>query len=50
MAIEMVKHTKEEKIYQFLVALDYDSYSIVRSQILALDPLLLIDKVINMIQ
>jgi len=47
---KMAKYVEEEKAHQFLMGLDDDSYSTIRTQILALDPLPLIDKIYNMVQ
>jgi len=41
---------EEEKIHQFLMGLDDDRYSTIRSQILAMDPLPSIEKIFNMVQ
>jgi len=46
----MIKYMQEEKVHQFLMGLDDDSYSIVHSQILVMDPLPSIDKIFNMVQ
>ena len=47
---KMVKYMEEEKVHQFLMGLDNENYSTVRSQILVLDPLPSIDKIFNMVQ
>jgi len=41
---------KNDKVHQFLMGLDDDAYSTVRSQILALDTLPTLDKVFNMVK
>jgi len=46
----MVKFMDEDKINQFLMGLNDDIYSTLRSQILALDPLPSLDKIYNIIQ
>jgi len=49
-AEKMLKMMEEDKIHQFLMGLDDNIYSIIRSQILAHDPLPSLDKVFNIIQ
>ena len=41
---------EQDKVHQFLMGLDDEAFSTVRSQILALDKLPTIDKVFNMVQ
>jgi len=45
-----MKMSEEEQTHQFLMGLDDDFYSTIRSQILALEPLPSIDKVFNIVQ
>jgi len=49
-AKKIAKMNEEEKVHQFLIGLDDENYSTVRSQILAHDPLPSIDKIFNMVQ
>ena len=44
------KMNEEDKVHQFLMGLDDDAYSNIRSQILALDPLPSLDKIYSMVQ
>ena len=44
------KMLEEDKVHQFLMGLDDDCFSTVRSQILAFDPLPSLDKIFNMVQ
>jgi len=44
---KMAKMMEDDKIHQFLMGLDDDVYSTIRSQILALDPLHSLDKIFN---
>jgi len=41
---------EEDKVHQFLMGLDDERYSTVRSQILAMEPFPLIEKIFNMLQ
>jgi len=45
-----VKTIEEDKIHQFLMGLDDEQNSTVRSQIIAMDPLPSIEKIFNMVQ
>ena len=45
----IAKLLEEDKVYQFLMGLDDEPYSIVRSQMLAVDPLPSMDKIYNML-
>jgi len=50
-AVEMMaKMLEQEKVHQFLMGLNDESFSTIRSQILALDPLPALDRVFNMVQ
>jgi len=45
----ITKMAQEEKTHQFLMRLNDDVFSTIRSQILALDPLLTLDVIFNMV-
>ena len=47
---EIAKLMKEEKVHQFLMGLDDDSFSTIWSQILAVDSLPSLDKIFDMVQ
>jgi len=47
---KMAKMVEDNKIHQFLMGLDDESFSTVRSQILALEPLPSLDKIFNIVQ
>jgi len=49
-AAKITKLFEDEKVHQFLMGLDDEPYSVVRTQILAMDPLPPIDKIYNMVQ
>ena len=49
-AEKILQLTEHDKVHQFLMGLDDEAFSTVRSQILALDKLPTIDKVFNMVQ
>jgi len=44
------KMAEQDRVDKFLMGLNDDAYSNIRSQILALDPLLLPDKIFSMVQ
>jgi len=46
---KITKFLEEKKVHQFLMGIDDEPYSIVRSQIPAMDSLPLIDKIYNMV-
>ena len=48
-AEKYAKMAKEDKVHQFLIGLNDDAYSNVRSQILALDLLPPLDKIYSMV-
>lgn len=45
----MIKMIEEEKVYQFLIGLNDEPYSQIRSQILSLKPFPSLDRIFNMI-
>jgi len=45
----MVKKYEQEKVHKFLMGLNDDMYSSIRSQILAVDPLPSLDRIFHMI-
>ena len=47
---KIAKFMEEDKVHQFLMGLDDDSFSTVWSQVLALEPLPSLDKSYNMVQ
>jgi len=49
-AAKITKLLEENKVHQFLIGLDDEPYSVMRSQILAMDPLPSLDKIYNMVQ
>ena len=49
-AKKMAKMVEDDKVHQFLMGLDDESFSTIRRQILALEPLPSIDKIFNMVQ
>ena len=49
-AEKYIKLAKNDRVHQFLMSLDDDQYSNVRSQILALDPPPSLNKIFNMVQ
>ena len=49
-AAKITKLLEEDKVHQFLMGLDDEPYSVMRSQILAMDPLPSLDKIYNMVQ
>ena len=44
-----VKLSEDDKAHQFLMGLDDDAYSNIRSQILAVDPIPSLDRIYNMV-
>ena len=46
----IVKTMEDDKAHQFLMGLDDEPYSMVRSQILLMDPLPPMEKIFNMVQ
>ena len=49
-ASKYTKMVEQDWVHQFLMGLDNDAYLNVRSQILAVDPLLSLDKIFSMVQ
>ena len=49
-AEKIIAMYKADKAYQFLMGLNDEAYSTIRSQILALDPLSTLDRIFNMTQ
>ena len=47
---KIINMMKEEKAHQFLMGLNDETFSTIRSQVLALDPLPVLDTIYNMIQ
>jgi len=48
--VQYVKMIESDRVHQFLMSLDDDLYSNLRSQILGLDPLPSLDKIFSMVQ